>query len=365
MNRWRQFSAPHRATAAGAPSINPSRCVHDRIGRASCQACVAACPRAAWVIDGERLGLDLAACDGCGLCVPACPEGAIAGGRQAERAPARQLDGQAVRLLACERAAVAVDPAQIPWVPCVHAIGERELLRAWRQDQPLWLISIGDCAACPRGGAPHLCQRMAGLNALLQSRGLPPITLIRLGGPSWLDRLQQSRLAEEPCTRRNWLRQALGTVLNMGLELAGGEDSDENESATVAAPTACLPDGGAGALFAWTPILDPNRCNGCDACIRLCPHQALKLESAMEPPAYRIEARQCTGCGLCRDVCDQNALRLVALQPQTQRLIPLWTGHCPACGAPYHLPINDGPTPRWCPICARARHGRQLYQVLK
>ena len=359
------------------PEVIASRCVHSRIGTASCQACVTACPRSAWVIDDERLGIDVTACDGCDLCIPACPETAICSARAANRPPVRRLYDQPVHMVACQYAAVAPGPHQMP---CVHALGWRDLLRTHQQqeqeqEQPLWLISTGDCATCPRGSAPRLAERVTQLNRLLHSRHRPLVTLIMLEAPCWQALLEQTQADIGPATtRRGLFRTALRSVLTTALEATGLEDADEG---SVSAPLAAWPEVGAATLFPWVPILDPTRCNGCDACIRLCPHQALTLEpaesaesaepaeSAAQSPAYRIEARFCTGCGICRDVCDQGAVRLEALQSQHQQRIPLVAGLCSVCAAPYHRPADPGTTPSRCRICAHTRRGRQLYQVLK
>ena len=58
------------------PTFEAARCVHGLCPVATCEACVAACPRSAIECTDDGLELDIEACDGCGLCVPACPEAA-------------------------------------------------------------------------------------------------------------------------------------------------------------------------------------------------------------------------------------------------------------------------------------------------
>jgi Pyruvate/2-oxoacid:ferredoxin oxidoreductase delta subunit len=71
-----QFAAVlHQALVL--PEILAERCVHSVLETARCHACVDSCPRDAWVLDDESLGIDTEACDGCGLCAAACPQAAI------------------------------------------------------------------------------------------------------------------------------------------------------------------------------------------------------------------------------------------------------------------------------------------------
>jgi formate hydrogenlyase subunit 6/NADH:ubiquinone oxidoreductase subunit I len=340
--------------------VNADRCVHARIGHARCRACADACPRNAWVIDDERLGIDTSACEGCGLCVPACPEGAISSGH-GPAAEIRTWNDHPAVFRACERTGLA---SRAELVPCLHAAGAGELLRQYRRGVTHWIVSAADCDACPRGRVQRLSESVRQANALLHSRGLQPIVLVLLELGQWLEILNQTTAYQgQPVwTRRNFFRGALRAALDTALDpaaLAGEEQADFTP------PTAWLPATGPDDLFLHSPTIDPLRCNGCDACARLCPHQVITLETSGGEPCYRIDARQCTGCGICRDACDQDAVRLNALSPLPQATLPLVQGHCPACHVRYHLPTGQLRPDRLCPICARTRHGRQLYQVLK
>lgn len=343
------------------PAVNADRCVHARIGHARCRACADACPRSAWIIDDERLGIDTSACDGCGLCIPACPEGAIFCDHGPNSAGIRTWNDRPAMFRACERTSLESPDSR---VPCLHATGAGELLRQYRQSVTVWIACAADCDACPRGRGQRLAESVRQANALLQSRGLHPIVLTSLEPQSWLETLGQSTAYQgQPVwTRRSFFRGALRAALNTVLDpaaLAGEEQADFTP------PTAWLPDAGPDALFLHSPAIDPTRCNGCDACVRLCPHQVITLETTGNEPCYRIDARRCTGCGICRDVCDQDAVRLNALSPLPQATLPLVQDCCPACNARYHLPAGRLPPDQLCPICTRTRHGCQLYQVLK
>ena len=53
--------------------------------------------------------------------------------------------------------------------------------------------------------------------------------------------------------------------------------------------------------------IDPDRCVGCGACLRACPHQAVVGEAKK---AHTIQAEVCVKCGICRDTCKVDAVRI-------------------------------------------------------
>ena len=54
--------------------------------------------------------------------------------------------------------------------------------------------------------------------------------------------------------------------------------------------------------------LDPELCNGCRACMRVCQFGAIAY-SAGNNKAY-IDAGRCYGCGICRASCTKDAIQL-------------------------------------------------------
>lgn len=345
----------------GLPEIIAESCVHTRISDARCRACVAACPRQAWTIDDAQLGIDIHACDGCGLCVPACPEGAISHGRPLI-AKIRSWRGQPALFRACEKTGLAMDDERMA---CLHTIGAREIFSLYRRGVAAWVVTAADCDACPRGTVQRLTETVRQANQLLQNRNLPSIVLTALDPRQWREAFVQSSPERDPdqpaMTRRNFFRGALRVALRTAADVAAIPEAGP----TFAPLAAWLPSVGPEDLFPHAPHIDPLRCNGCDACARLCPHRAIRLETLENTLRYRIDAQQCTGCDICQDVCDQNALRIETLQPQTQTEVALTQARCPACAASYHLPTEQRRADPLCPVCARTRHGQQLYQVLK
>lgn len=317
-----------------------------------------ACPRDAWILDDDALGLDLEACDGCGLCRPVCPEGAID-----INLPIAIKTGQdqQVGMAACERSGVEEVKGILP---CIHALGLQEILRLYQRGVRQLIIALGDCDECPRGGGLRLDQRIVSLNGSLQQSGHSPILLTQKRASAWT--AYQLHMDEAPAgpvvSRRGFLRAFVEADERIASSLSlflGGEGGLFDP------PAQLLPGLNDGAILPWVPEIDPHRCSGCDACTRICPHQALRLEDDDARPVYRLEASRCTGCGLCRDVCDQDAISIQHWLAQQQRSIPLQQAICPSCGAPFHEPEPVSKASTFlCRICSRTNHQRNLYQVL-
>jgi ferredoxin len=55
--------------------------------------------------------------------------------------------------------------------------------------------------------------------------------------------------------------------------------------------------------------LNPDLCNGCRSCMRVCQFGAIGYSAGREKA--EIDARRCYGCGICRSVCAKGAVSLV------------------------------------------------------
>jgi 4Fe-4S ferredoxin len=93
-----------------------------------------------------------------------------------------------------------------------------------------------------------------------------------------------------------------------------------------------MPGGGdcqeAGRLV---PVIDRNRCEGKEDCVRVCPYQVFELGTLAPAErrglsltgrlkafvhrhrqAFAVRAEQCHGCGLCVTACPEKAISLSA-----------------------------------------------------
>lgn len=189
-------------------------------------------------------------------------------------------------------------------------------------------------------------------NALLRSRGLPQMALGKVDEASKSARIAQRVLreaADEPPRRR---------AIKAALEIA--RDAQTFRLGEVQAFNAGAPD----ALFAVTPVIDPELCSGCDACLRVCPSGVLtriKDDNCVE--YYHCTPDSCDACGLCGDVCTHSAIRLKTMN-RSPRDIRLRSWVCSACGVEVHAPETGGQASDLCAICAQTGHFKKLHQVL-
>lgn len=349
--------ADHARGDWGPPEIHGDRCVHAQVASANCRRCVDACPRKAWQLDEESLDIDTRRCDGCGLCVPACTEGALS---HHIRPQTGRWRDRRMAYAACEK---AVNPTAPGVVPCLHAIDVQTLLDLYRDGLRLFLVARGECAGCARGTGPMLDRTVDSLNTLLHSRHLQAMTLHTLPAQIWR---AVTSSAQPDCggpegDRRAFLRRAISRGIAQGMDVAGLSDPEDTSFRPLSSR---LPRTSSGDRYAWVPVIREQTCNGCDACVKLCLHQAITLEDDdTHGTAYRIRAERCTGCGICTSACDSDAVSLREFAPQQQRTIPLVSARCRSCGAPYHHPAGRGETETRCRICARVDHNRNLYQV--
>ncbi len=342
------------------PEVVAERCVHSQAELASCRRCVDRCPLDAWVIDEEQLGIDTTRCDGCGLCVPACPGQAIA---QEQFPVEREWRGRSIAMAICDPAARVLGEAggeiEAARVRCLNAFGIDDVLRLYRGGVRHWIISHQECARCARGVGDDLARVVRRVNRLLRSRGLPRIAWSSLPAAQWLGAMRKTDCWASGS--RFGRRGFFGSLLAQGAQQALGE----TDTARPPPPARYLPvpESGRAALYFFVPRIVEESCNGCDACVRLCPREALLYDETLN--AYLIQASDCDGCGLCVDACAERAMVVDAWRelPEPIVRVPLRGARCASCGVAYHRPAAQ-PDGGRCAVCSQIDHQRNLFQVL-
>ena len=329
----------------GWPVFNEARCVHSHAAGASCSACADVCPNGALTLGEDALELDVDACDGCALCVAACPQEVI--DSKFGRIDVASLRKGATAYLACERSGVARDRQSMP---CVHALSWRHALRLHRAGVREIAAVVGDCHNCPARSA-RLEHTMVHVNEVLSTSRLPGLQFRYLEKTQWEIEVRGVSPADGISSRRRaFLRRFVDPV---------GVEQESEVPATVATllGESVLVDG----VYPAVPLIDRERCDGCDACVRVCRTGALALIEDEAKPRYSVDASRCTGCNLCSDVCQPHAVSVSRWTTSTQRMVDLNLQRCPRCGVAYHAPKLR--PDNLCNICATTHHRRNLFQV--
>ena len=341
------------------PEINADACVYTSVDKADCKDCVDACPKHAWVLDAYALGLDTDACDGCGLCVPACPSGAL---HIHFPWAIRTFGGLQIALFACEFSDIDEETGTLP---CIHALGLRQLLLMYNAGIQHLLVATAECEGCTRHRPTGIQHQLKQLNRLLDDRNKPPMNILDRSSQVWKTIFNRDEVISQgtQMPRRHFLRGG-GQLLRRQLVVADPLNLPEGRTAP---PGQLLPAADDNVRWPWVPRLDERLCNGCDTCMKLCPTGALQLivDEEESLTKYQINPASCTGCDICTAVCELQAISIHSMSLSTAWMIDLSEKRCTSCGNTFHLPHrNSQPEVSLCHICLKHDYNKNLYQVL-
>ena len=232
---------------------------------------------------------------------------------------------------------------------CLNALSIADLALAWSNGVRKIEIAEHDCAGCARSGGVSFADTLARFNRLALSRGAPIL-----------------RVKQGPRPRKGWLARLAGDGAPDPARraiLRGCADRGDDDRTVALADFLTHARDGYEPLFPFAPAIDPVRCTGCDACIRGCPKDALRVRSG-EPQTYEIVAQACTGCGWCVALCDADAIS-VATDGPAGAPVPLRVFFCRSCRKMTHSPETAGDGPQdLCNICAEREYSRPDNLVL-
>ncbi len=307
-----------------------------------------ACPAGAIFHDDENLGIQTDRCTGCGVCIAACTQAAISNGTRVE------VVGKTATLI-CDRSA---DRRSAANVVCVHCLGLEQIAALYLQGARCIVVDTGDCGACDNQPEITLQLYVSAFNRLLASRGLAEVTIATADTTDARARPVQHEPDTVDAAKRRLLLAFVSRL---------PEDPPDGGKSALASILRRSPRETQTPLFAFVPVIDAQRCDGCGHCVAICQEKALILvKDKRGEESYGIESANCTNCGLCSDICPQNAIDIDCMVGAECSTVRLATYTCRSCGVLFHNPVAYAPaTPDACHVCRQVRHHAKLFQVLE
>ena len=56
-----------------------------------------------------------------------------------------------------------------------------------------------------------------------------------------------------------------------------------------------------------TPVVDPDKCEGCEECVDICPMDVFEMK---DEKSVVVNPEDCEGCESCVEVCESGAITL-------------------------------------------------------
>ena len=68
--------------------------------------------------------------------------------------------------------------------------------------------------------------------------------------------------------------------------------------------------------MAFNPIVDDEKCVGCEECVDVCPVEVFEMTEGKSVP---VNAEECLGCESCVEVCEEGAIVVEETQKPSQK----------------------------------------------
>lgn len=109
--------------------------------------------------------------------------------------------------------------------------------------------------------------------------------------------------------------------------------------------------------------INKKTCSACDACVKICPTQALKIEKENSDASYSLDPQQCDACALCESVCLSNSIEVTDFNSDFEKILHITENICSHCGHTFHFnPLNEETLKRFpdllelCTVCQSYKH---------
>ena len=356
------------------PQFRASRCTRYRFRYSACSRCADACPHAAITLGDEGATLDAARCQNCALCMSACRTGAWTSESFKPIDLLRQAIKHEAFAIACAPSGTAADAV----VPCLGALDAASLAYLAKRRIPVTLHGAAHCAACAHGarGADQLATNLDGCGVL--QRAAQPAD----GAPWTAPQLAVAHRATSAATRdaprtafAAGRRQLFRRLVGRGIDEVAHAGAPPVEAPAVPdkairagayalteqrelVQIVCQRAGDEPAvvpLHEALPLMALSQragCTVCEACFRVCPTGAIRIEESPADWQLQFEADRCVACEACLEVCQPRVLdadaAMDARPEQPPRvLLALSKQRCARCDRHF---VSHVPEQR-CPVC--------------
>lgn len=107
-----------------------------------------------------------------------------------------------------------------------------------------------------------------------------------------------------------------------------------------------------------------NTCTACDACSKICPTQALKIQKD-KISGYQMNPILCDACGLCETVCETKSIKALPYERVFSLVFPFQENICAMCGHSFFFnPYQRNSAKNsLCHVCKKNPHPKGSLRI--